>query len=118
MDFLSFHHWRNAAALADRIDILLALSDRPLLLEEVGYSSLGRSEAEQAALLDQALATAESGGLAGWLVWTAFDFPREATCLPPDCPSPDNSEHYFGLWRVDYTPKPAVQVVQRYTRGS
>ncbi|MCZ7544430.1 MAG: glycoside hydrolase family 5 protein [Anaerolineae bacterium] len=115
VDFLSFHHWRSAEELAARIAALKALTDQPILLEEVGYSTHGRSEAEQAALLDAAIAAAEGGGLAGWLVWTAFDFPREATCFPPDCPSPDNQEHHFGLWRVDSAPKLAVDVVRRYT---
>ena len=115
VDFLSFHHWRSAGELQDRITALQAVTDKPLVLEEVGYSTLNRSPEEQAALLDQALAVAERNRLAGWLVWTAFDFPRDATCVPPFCPSPDNQEHYFGLWRVDYTPKPAVEVIRRYT---
>ncbi len=117
VDFVSFHHWRSADELQDRITALRSLTDKPLLLEEVGYASLGRSEEEQAALLDAALAVAEQNALAGWLVWTAFDFPRDATCILPDCPSPDNQEHHFGLWRVDYSPKPAVDVVRRYTGG-
>ncbi len=115
VDFLSFHHWSSAAALRDRIRALETLSAKPLLLEELGYSTLGRSESAQAALLDAAISTAEAQGLAGWLVWTAFDFPRTATCWPDDCLSPDNQEHYFGLWRIGYIPKPAVDVVLRYT---
>ena len=117
VDFVSFHHYRSPAELEGRIAALRARSDKPLLLGEVGYSALGRSEEEQAALLDQAIAAAESHGLAGWLVWTAFDFPRDVTCMPPNCPSPDNQEHHFGLWRVDYSAKPALDVVRRYTGG-
>ncbi|MBN1286371.1 MAG: cellulase family glycosylhydrolase [Anaerolineae bacterium] len=117
VDFLSFHHWRSAAELTDRLRALRAATDKPLLLGEVGYSALGRSEVEQAALLDQAIAAAEAEGAAGWLVWTAFDFTRAATCWPGPCLSPNNQEHYFGLWHVEYNPKPAVDVVLRYTGG-
>ncbi len=114
VDFLSFHHWRGADELVERIKALRTRSDKPLLLEEVGYSVLGRSEAKQADLLEQAIAAAESQNLAGWLVWTAFDFPREATCWPGTCLSPDNQEHYFGLWRTDYSPKPALERIRQY----
>lgn len=117
VDFLSFHHWHSSAELAERIQALRKMTGKPLLLEEVGYSALGRTEEEQAVLLDQAIATAERHAIAGWLVWTAFDFTRESTCWPGPCLSPDNREHYFGLWHVEYNPKPAVEVVLRYTGG-
>jgi endo-1,4-beta-mannosidase len=117
VDFLSFHHWQGAGVLAARIAALRQASDQPILLQEVGFSTLGYSETEQATMLAQVIDTAEGRDLAGWLVWTAFDFPREATCTPPDCPSPNNSEHYFGLWRTDYSPKPAAEVVRGVTGG-
>ena len=58
---------------------------------------------------------ADDEGLAGWLVWTAFDFSTDVTCLPPACPSTDNGEHHFGLWHADYTPKPAVEMLRAFT---
>jgi hypothetical protein len=51
----------------------------------------------------------EAENLLGWLVWAAFDFPLDATCIRPACPSQDNAEHHFGLWFPDYTPKPVIE---------
>ena len=109
VDFLSFHHWADSSSLQERLAEYP--SDQPILLEEVGYHSWGtapqdaRDEATQGDLLRQVIQTAENSQLAGWLVWTAFDF-------EPDPGQPINYEHRFGLWRSDLTPKPAVQMVQ------
>lgn len=105
VDVVSFHHWADAASLASRIERLHAITHKPILLEEVGYPSAGSwDEAAQAEQLRDVLETAERGGVAGWLVWTAFDF------QPTDI-LPVNVENHFGLWRLDLTPKPALQAL-------
>jgi hypothetical protein len=107
VDFLSFHHWYDAGQLQARISDYQRASDLPLLLEEVGYHSWAeapndpRDEAAQAEILSQVVATAEAQELAGWMIWAAFDF-----AVPPG-QSP-TFEHFFGLWRVDLSPKPAL----------
>jgi hypothetical protein len=118
VDFLSFHHWRSAENLRQRINALRAGSRKPILLQELGYPARAGNRAalaEQARKLEAALRTAEDAELLGWLLWTAFDFPTDVTCIPPACPSADNAEHHFGLWTTDYAPKPAVQVLERFT---
>ncbi len=99
VDFLSFHHWTDAASLAERIISLRSKTTKPIVLEEVGYPAWDQtSEAAQARSLKQAADAAETNGTAGWLIWTAFDF------TPPPEPT-SNQEYFFGLWRVDLTPK-------------
>jgi tetratricopeptide (TPR) repeat protein len=112
VDFVSFHHWTDQQTLKVRIGAVRVYTQKPILVEEIGYSTLGVSEAQQGTLLRNALQAAESTGAAGWLIWTAFDYPTDATCIPPACPSKDNGEHHFGLWRTDYTPKPAVEILK------
>lgn len=110
VDFLSFHHWDDARKLRERIAGLRA-PGKPILLEEFGYSTFRVSPEEQSRLIAEAVQVADEENLLGWLIWTAFDFPLDATCVPPACPSQDNAEHHFGLWYPDYTPKPAVQML-------
>ncbi len=119
VDFLSFHHWRSAENLRARISALRAGSRKPILLQELGYPARAGNPAaltEQARKLEAALQTAEAADLLGWLLWTAFDFPTDATCVPPACPSADNAEHHFGIWTADYAPKPAARVLERFAR--
>lgn len=111
VDFISFHHWTNANELQQRIETIRTETDKPILLQEVGYSTQEVSEERQAELLSEIISTSEEEGLLGWLVWTAFDFPIDATCYPSPCLSPDNREHYFGLWHSDYSPKPAAMLL-------
>lgn len=111
VDFISFHHWWDAADLRRRIVTMRLKTDKPILLQEVGYSSFTHSAIDQRDKLRQALEIAESEQLLGWMVWAAFDFPRDATCYPAPCLSPDNMEHYFGLWTADYQPKPALDAL-------
>jgi len=112
VDMVSFHHWSTPQSLQQRIDALKVYTRKLILLEEIGFSTLGTDEAQQAAMIRDTVTAAEGDGAAGWLVWTAFDFPTDVTCMPPACPSVDNGEHHFGLWRTDYTPKPAVQMLK------
>lgn len=112
VDFISFHHWGDAADLERRILDLRARTGLPILLQEVGYSTFNRSEAEQARLLRSALNTAEHAGLLGWMVWAAFDFPPDVTCYPAPCLSALNAEHFFGLWSAEHQPKAAVDAVR------
>ncbi|HLU10233.1 MAG TPA: cellulase family glycosylhydrolase [Oceanobacillus sp.] len=114
VDFVSFHHWQDATELARRIQAIQEVTDKPILLEEFGFSTFRVDEDEQAQLIRDNIRMATEYDLLGWLVWTAFDFPLDATCIPPACPSQDNAEHHFGLWRTDYTAKPAVEIVEQY----
>lgn len=111
VDILSFHHWGEAAYLAARVDDYRQRSDgKPLLLEEVGYHTwanapqgAGNPE-NQADILGRVITMAEQKQLAGWLVWTAFDFAP----LPGQ---PENHQHFFGLWTLDLKPKPALDAL-------
>jgi endo-1,4-beta-mannosidase len=111
VDFVSFHHWTDAAQLAGRIAPIRAATDKPILLQEVGYSTQRVSPPDQTALLTSIITTAHEQQLAGWLIWAAFDFPIDRSCYPTPCLSPDNGEHYFGVWQVDGTAKPAAALI-------
>jgi hypothetical protein len=110
VDVLSFHHWGEADELAARIEAYRQYAAQPLLLQEVGYHSWAeapqepRDAAAQADILGRVIATAEEQGIAGWLIWTAFDF-------APEDGAPLHYEHFFGLWTVDLTPKPALEAL-------
>ncbi len=105
VDVVSFHHWNTVSNLAGRVRALEARTDKPILLEEVGYSGSGeKPEEAQAAALKSAVEYAEKH-TAGWMIWTAFDF------RSPDAPY-ESHEYYFGLWRMDLTPKPALGALE------
>ncbi len=112
VDFVSFHHWEEAQRLRERVLALRGYTDKPIVLEEVGYSTYLMDEVAQGRLLREAIQAAEYDGLAGWLIWTAFDFPPAVACDPPACPAADGPELHFGLWNGDYTPKMALSVVR------
>ncbi len=117
VDFISFHHWFSVDDLERRIRAIELASDKPILLQEVGYSThhANITPEVQAELLADVFQTTEDSGLLGWMIWTAFDFTITESCYPSPCQSPDNAEHDFGIWTVDYQPKPAVAVIQGYT---
>ena len=105
VDFLSFHHWAAASTLAQRIRSAQAASAKPLVLEEVGYPAWDQnSETQQAKSLQETIGVAENNGVTGWLIWAAFDF-------TPPAGQASNPEYFFGLWRTDLTPKPALTVL-------
>ena len=109
VDFCRFIIGRMRPQLARRIETLRAASGKPIVLEEVGYPAWDQdSEARQAKSLQEVLESPETSGIAGWLIWTAFDF------VPP--PGQASSPEYdFGLWRTDLTPKPALSIQPLHT---
>jgi hypothetical protein len=111
VDFVSFHHWQDANSARQRFATLSSATDKPILLQEFGYSTQRMDAESQARTIGEVISVVDETQSAGWMIWTAFDFPTDATCIPPACPSEDNAEHYFGLWTTDYTPKPAVAVL-------
>ncbi len=108
VDFVSFHHWTAANDLVGRIAPIRAATNKPILLQEVGYSTQRVTPEDQAQILMTIVEAVQTHQLLGWLIWTAFDFPIDRSCYPTPCQSPDNAEHYFGIWRLDYTEKPFV----------
>jgi endo-1,4-beta-mannosidase len=110
VDFLSLHHWEDAGKLRDRIAGMRE-ADKPILLEEFGYSTMRMSPEDQSRTIAEVIGASDEENLLGWMIWAAFDFPLDATCVRPACPSQDNAEHHFGLWFPDYTPKPAVEML-------
>ncbi len=118
VDFVSFHHWWDAADMQRRVAEIRVGTDKPILMEEFGYSTYSVTPERQAENIMTVIGAAETDGLLGWLVWTAFDFPLEATCWPQPCVDAENHEHHFGLWHSDYVPKPAAEVlIGRYWTG-
>ncbi|MEP7284669.1 MAG: cellulase family glycosylhydrolase [Chloroflexota bacterium] len=117
VDFLSFHHWSGQQSLLARIAVMRIYTQKPLLLEETGLSTFGVGEEAQSTMLHELISAIEHGGYAGWIVWTAFDFPAEVTCTPPACPGHENGENHFGLWHTDYTPKPAVAMLKELVKS-
>lgn len=55
--------------------------------------------------LGEVVTVAEAKGVAGWMIWSAFDY-------LPEPGQPPNYEHFFGIWRTDGTPKPALDILR------
>jgi hypothetical protein len=110
VDLLSFHHWTDADELQVRLESYKQHSEKPLILQEVGYHSWAeapydaRDEVRQAEVLGRVIGIAEAQDIAGWAIWTAFD-------LVPEPGQAATYEHFFGVWRVDLSPKPALEIL-------
>lgn len=116
VDFVSFQHYSDSESLRQRIASLKSQTQKPILLASIGYSTFaGLDENTQRDMLYQSFEAVQRNALAGWLVWTAFDYPLTVTCDEPDCLSEDSAEHHFGLWNTSYFPKLSIQAVKTIT---
>jgi hypothetical protein len=116
VDFLSFESSDNLERLRQQIAVLKAATAKPILLSSIGYNTFGSSEEGQRDSLQAALDAVYNNDLAGWLIWTAFDFPLTATCYEAGCVSQDSADHHYGLWTSEYEAKLAVGVIQLATQ--
>ncbi|MEL6406128.1 MAG: hypothetical protein AAFR81_17285 [Chloroflexota bacterium] len=117
VDFVSFQHVGSNEALRQTIANLQASTTRPLLLSSIGYSTFDVGEIAQRDNLFSAFDVAENTDLMGWAVSWAFDFPRTATCIPPDCPGEAQAINQFGLWNSTYFPKLSLEAITAQING-
>ncbi|MDX1995956.1 MAG: cellulase family glycosylhydrolase [bacterium] len=115
VDFVSFQHFGDVEALRQEIAVLKSNTTRPIVLAAFGYSTFTIDETAQLEATQRTLEAVDANGLAGWVVWTAFDYPLTSLCLEPNCPAPDSAAHHFGLWNTSYFPKRAVDIIEVFT---
>lgn len=127
-DFTSFHHYGWPRELDGEIKEAKKNSSKPLVLSEFGLTTLEESESrpnyggnEQAQEGYYRKTLEESDNLDGTYFWRLFDNPWEIT-KEGGFPSiydknADDFRDYelrFGVYRTDYSKKPAAHVVQQY----
>jgi hypothetical protein len=117
VDFVSIKATNDLENLRQQIAMLKDTTDTPIVVTSIGYSTFGSSQEGQRDSLQAALDAVHNNHLAGWSVWTAFDFPLTATCYTPGCVNTDSADHHFGLWTTDYSPKLAVDVIRIATNA-
>jgi hypothetical protein len=117
VDFVSIKATNDLDKLRQQIALLKDATDTPIVLTSIGYNTFGSSEEGQRDSLQAMLDAARNNHLAGWFVWTAFDFPLTVTCYTPGCVNTDSADHHFGLWTTKYTPKLAVDVIRFATNA-
>ncbi|MBN2470269.1 MAG: cellulase family glycosylhydrolase [Anaerolineae bacterium] len=99
VDFVSFQHWDSIVALRTRLANLRVGTRKPLVMAAFGYSAALMPETRQAQFVEQAITVGELDGLAGWLVWAAFDG------------AAGDDPGGFGLWAAAYEPRAALELV-------
>ena len=115
----------NREAVVERVEAKLRgiqarmTRPQPIVLGEYGiYSGGESSEALQQAVYEVVLEAALLRlHLAGALNWALTDFiwpPEAFTMVPDDAPQAGPAEQSFGVYRLDYSPKPAAEVAAAY----
>lgn len=110
----------DAEAPAFLAHLARALTGKDVLVAEIGLPTgdetgsdappgLIRSDEEGARFYDQALGAVRRAGALGALAWCLDDFPQSYGGLP--------HERFYGLFRAEGSPKPAVGSFSRLARG-
>jgi hypothetical protein len=116
MDFISIQDFGDVEALRQKIAIIKnVVIDKPIIVSAVGYATFDIDELAQRDKLYRALEAIQRNHLAGWVIWTAFDYPLSAICQEPFCPAEDSPANRFGIWNTSYFPKRALDVIRLAT---
>lgn len=108
-------HWYGERSALDATFARMAESQRPLVLQEFGYSSLFVTDAEAADQLQQVCTKAQVLGFAGVGLWELFDHPVGSIAHQQPRYT-ETAENSFGLVRVDGVPKAQASVFCRCLR--
>jgi hypothetical protein len=113
IDFVSIHSY-DAHALPTQVEALRAITNKPLIVEEMGWpTSPGDQPAPKGATYDEStqsyfytemLDEAKKLDIAGVVQWTLIDF------VPRTTAKVENFEEHFGLFRLDGSAKPAAEI--------
>ena len=110
----------DAEAPAFLAHLVRALTGKEVLVSELGLPTgdetgsgappgLIRSEEEGARFYESALEAVRRTGAMGALAWCLDDFPASYSAMP--------HERFYGLFRAEGSPKPAVESLSRFARG-
>ncbi len=118
LDFFCFHYYDKADKLNALIQFYKPLTPKPMLLEEFGLATGGPgpdgaySEQDQANHYQVVLKTLADNQMCGAVLWCLTDFPQGLAGNPPI--QGDSPENHFGIFRLDYTEKPAAKVIRAF----
>ncbi len=116
LDFFCFHYYDSADKLNALIQFYKPLTNKPLLLEEFGLATGGPgpdgayTEQDQANHYQTVLKTLDDNKMCGSVFWALTDFPQGLAGNPPI--QEDSPENHFGVFRLDYSEKPAARVLR------
>lgn len=117
VDFVSFQNFAPLDDLRQEIAIVTDGTQKPIVLAAFGYDTLTYGEIGQRQAYQRTLEAVDANGLAGWIAWTAFDYPLTALCVEPNCPAERSTAHHFGLWNSGYFPHLAMDAILAVTGG-
>ncbi len=122
LDFYCYHSYESADRIVTLAKFYKAQTTKPVLLEEFGLATGGPGEAAKVTEEDQLAhyRTVMNGlaenGMCGSVFWILNDFPVGLAGNPP---SPNDSpENHFGVFRLDYSEKPAAAFLRDFWAGS
>lgn len=116
VDFISIQHFGDVEALRQKIAIVKHLvGDQPIVVSALGYDTFHRDEVAQRDHIYRALEAIQYNQLAGWIIWTAFDYPLSVICIEPNCPAEDSPANRFGIWNTSYFPKRSLDAIRLAT---
>lgn len=118
VDFVSYHYYRKPKEfLAAHNDLKSMVTDKPLVLQEYGYSSYDgfwnmymRSDQDQFNYYTMMQSQLSDAGIP-FLFWTLYDFEKVPTDVAGSLPWRTRKQHYFGLFDKENRKKRAYQVL-------
>lgn len=125
IDFLCIHHYGSPNDLYSKIGALRKFA-KPIVVEEWGKHTWSQDpedpsdEVAQKEYYESILGIVSDQNISGSMLWTLMDFPIEnnpcppypGLCFPVD--QGEGEENHFGIYRTDYSPKPARDIVKQY----
>lgn len=115
VDFVSFQNYEDVESLRQEIAVITAVTQRPVLLAEFGFNTFAIDELAQRLAYQRSIEAVERNNLAGWIAWTAFDYPLTVLCEAPNCPGADGPDNRYGIWNTSYFPKRVIEVIEQAT---
>lgn len=115
VDFVSFQNFAPLDDLRQEIAVVTDRTQKPIVLSAFGYDTMTYDEIGQRQAYQRALEAVNANDLAGWIAWTAFDYPLTALCMEPECPAERSPAHQFGLWNSGYFPHLALDAILAVT---
>ncbi len=118
VDFVSFHYYREPDVFLEAVkELKTAVSDKPIVLQEYGYSSYNgiwnaysNSEDDQAHYYREMQKIIKSESIP-YLFWTLYDFESVPNSVVGKLPWRKEKQRHFGLIDNDGEPKEAYQLL-------